>query len=41
MIIDSDLRRRRTVRYRTTIGLPSPIELLGWAIALRERQPHA
>ena len=39
MIVDSDLRCRRTVRYGATSDLPSPIELVGWAVALRERQP--
>lgn len=39
MIVDSDLRSRRTIRYGTTTDLPSPIELVGWAVALRERQP--
>lgn len=38
MIIDSDLRCRRTIRYRVAADLPSPIELLGWAVALREPQ---
>lgn len=38
LIIDSDLRCRRTVRYRMGTDLPSPIELLGWAVALRGLQ---
>jgi hypothetical protein len=38
MIIDSDLRCRRTVHYRVAVDLPSPIELVGWAVALRGRQ---
>ena len=38
MVVDSDLRSRRTVRYGATTDLPSPIELVGWAVALRERQ---
>jgi hypothetical protein len=38
MIIDSDLRCRRTVPYRAAVDLPSPLELVGWAVALRERQ---
>lgn len=37
MIIDADLRCRQTVRYRAVIDLPSPLELLGWVVALRER----
>lgn len=42
MILDSDLRCRRTVSYRATSGLPSPLELLGWAVALRDtRSPDA
>lgn len=35
MIIDSDARCRRTLRYRAPDDLPSP--LLGWAVALRKR----
>lgn len=38
MVIDSDLLCRQAVRYRAAIDLPSPLELLGWAVALRERQ---
>lgn len=38
MIIDSDLRCRRTMHYRVPVDLPSPIELLGWAVALRDRR---
>lgn len=38
MIIDSDLRCRRMARYHVPINLPSPIELVGWAVALRDRQ---
>ncbi|HEX3844981.1 MAG TPA: hypothetical protein VHV80_11500 [Steroidobacteraceae bacterium] len=38
MIIDSDLRCRRMTRYRVPVDLPSPIELVGWAVALRDRQ---
>lgn len=42
MIIDPDLRCQRTVHYRTPIDLPSPIELIGWTVALRDRhQPEA
>jgi hypothetical protein len=37
MIIDSDLRCQRTMHYRAAVDLPSPIELAGWAVALRER----
>jgi hypothetical protein len=38
MIIDADLRRRRTLRYRPPDGPPSPLELIGWAVALRKRE---
>lgn len=38
MIIDSDLRCRLISRYQVPIDLPSPIELVGWAVALRDRQ---
>jgi hypothetical protein len=38
MIIDSDLRCHRTVHYGVAVDLPSPIELVGWAVALRDRQ---
>lgn len=37
MIIDSGLHCRRTMHYRAAIDLPSPVELAGWAVALRER----
>lgn len=37
MIIDSDLRRRRTLRYRPPGELPSPLDLIGWAVAQRKR----
>jgi hypothetical protein len=37
IIIDPDLRCRRTLRYRAALDAPSPLELLGWAVALRER----
>lgn len=39
IIVDSDLRCRRTIRYDAATDLPSPIELVGWAVALRERHP--
>lgn len=38
MIVDSELRCQRTVRYRAAVDAPSPIELVGWAVALRDRQ---
>lgn len=37
MIIDSNLRRRRTLSYRLPSEPPSPLELVGWAVALRKR----
>ncbi len=40
MIIDSDARCRRTLRYRLPGELPSPLELIGWAVAQRKRD-HA
>ncbi|HZT04808.1 MAG TPA: hypothetical protein VFA39_21340 [Steroidobacteraceae bacterium] len=38
MIVDSDLRCQRTIRYEAPMDLPSPMELVGWAVALRERR---
>jgi hypothetical protein len=40
MIIDSDVRCRRTLRYRPPAELPSPLDLIGWAVAQRKRD-HA
>jgi hypothetical protein len=37
MILDSSLRCRRTLSYRLPAELPSPLELIGWAVALRKR----
>jgi hypothetical protein len=37
MIIDAEMRCRRTLRYRLPGELPSPLELIGWAVALRKR----
>jgi hypothetical protein len=37
MIIDSNLRGRRALAYHSTSELPSPLELIGWAVALRKR----
>ena len=37
MILDSSLRCRRTLSYRSPVDLPSPLELIGWAVALRQR----
>jgi hypothetical protein len=38
MIIDGELRQRKTFSYDTLSGLPSPLEFLGWAEALRTKQ---
>jgi hypothetical protein len=40
MIVDSSLRCRRTLSYRLPAALPSPLDLIGWAAALRKRD-HA
>lgn len=37
MIIDSNLRCRRALHYRPPAELPSPLEIIGWAVALRKR----
>lgn len=37
MIIGPDLRCRRALRYRPPAELPSPLDLIGWAVALRKR----
>jgi alkyl hydroperoxide reductase subunit AhpC len=41
MIIDGALRKHRTFTYSTRVGLPSPLEFLGWADALRAKQAAA
>ena len=38
MIIDSALRIQKMFSYQSLSNLPSPLELLGWADALRARQ---
>lgn len=38
MILDSSLRCRRTLSYSSPVDLPSPLELIGWAVALRQRE---
>lgn len=38
MIIDSELRTRRTFSYSSLSDLPSPLEFLGWAATLRAKQ---
>jgi hypothetical protein len=37
MIIDADPRCRRVLSYRLPAELPSPLDLIGWAVALRKR----
>jgi alkyl hydroperoxide reductase subunit AhpC len=41
MIIDGELRKRRMFNYDTLSHLPSPLEFLGWAEALRTKQREA
>jgi len=41
MIIDNALRIQKTVTYQSLSNLPSPLELLGWAEALRAKQTAA
>lgn len=41
MIIDGALRKHRTFTYTARLGLPSPLEFVGWADALRARQAAA
>jgi alkyl hydroperoxide reductase subunit AhpC len=38
MIIDDELRQRKIFSYGTLSNLPSPLEFLGWAEALRTKQ---
>lgn len=38
LILDSSLRCRRTLSYSSPVDLPSPLELIGWAVALRQRE---
>lgn len=40
LILDAKLRCRRALSYRSPEELPSPLDLLGWAVALRKRE-HA
>jgi hypothetical protein len=37
MIIDANPRCRRVLSYRLPAALPSPLDLIGWAVALRKR----
>jgi thioredoxin-dependent peroxiredoxin len=41
LIIDSELRCRRTLRYQPPVELPSPLDLVGWAVAQRKRESIA
>jgi alkyl hydroperoxide reductase subunit AhpC len=41
MIIDSALRKQKMFTYDTPANLPSPLEFLGWAEALRSKQVEA
>ncbi len=41
MIIDNELRTRRTFTYSSLSDLPSPLEFLGWADTLRAKQAAA
>ncbi len=41
MIIDGELRRQKMFGYDSLSNLPSPLELLGWAEALRTKQVEA
>lgn len=38
MIIGGDARNRRTLSYRMPAALPSPLDLIGWAVSLRKRE---
>lgn len=40
MIVDSKARCRRALSYRLPAELPSPLDLIGWAVSLRKRD-HA
>lgn len=37
LIVDSNLRCRRALSYRLPDELPSPLDLIGWAVTLRKR----
>jgi hypothetical protein len=41
MIVDPNLRCRRVLSYRLPAQLPSPLDLIGWAVALRRRDEAA
>jgi hypothetical protein len=40
MVVDDGLCNRRTFSYGTLAEVPSPLEFLGWADAVRTRQPQ-
>jgi hypothetical protein len=40
MVVDDDLCNRRTFSYGTLAEVPSPLEFLGWADAVRTREPN-
>jgi hypothetical protein len=40
MVVDDGLCNRRTFSYGTLAEVPSPLEFLGWADAVRSRHPH-
>jgi hypothetical protein len=40
MVVDDGLCSRRTFNYGTLAEVPSPLEFLGWADAVRTREPH-
>jgi alkyl hydroperoxide reductase subunit AhpC len=39
MVVDDGLYNRRTFSYGTLADVPSPLEFLGWADAVRTREP--
>jgi hypothetical protein len=41
MIIDQELRKQRTFAYSDLTNLPSPLDFLGWANALRKQRAEA
>jgi hypothetical protein len=40
MVVDEGLYNRRTFSYGTLAEVPSPLEFLGWADAVRTREPQ-
>ncbi len=41
LLLDPSLRCRRALSYGAPAGLPSPLELIGWGVALRRRDQGA